>query len=579
MNDRREGDSIPTGQRLVRVDGDKGLSLGEKLAAQLHRLSYRTIFHRMRLKGRYPLKLVGVPRDPLPGDSQAGHALLSGRLTYAGHGAGTQTIRFGSPSHPLAWRIHALSFAWLRDLAQVTERPRAARIAEPLVQGFLSDFSEFHELAWRGDIMGMRLFYWTAYAPLILSSVDHVYRSAVLNAIARSARHLERSFDKIPDGLERIHAIGGVLTAGLLLPGGEARQAKAEAAIARALDNFLLPDGGVVSRAPYDMLELLEWLLMLQSVYAVRGLRPAERIANAIHRLVSAIKGATLGDGMLAAMHGGAIARADRVERAVTLAAIAASPLRNGINSGFQRLAYGKVVAVLDAGPPPAARESTTAHAGTLAFEMSDGPTRLIVNCGGGRGQPRQLPNELAALLRSTAAHSTLVLDNKNSTRIRDDGALGKGVEEVLMQRHEDNDGAWLDASHDGYVRRYGLRHQRRLFLAEDGRDLRGEDVLLPVRKGARKLIGGGKTVSFDVRFHLGLGVEATPTADGQGALLKLPEGTVWAFKSRGGQFAIDESLWIDADGRPRTISQLVISGEAPPGGAAINWSLKRAGK
>ncbi len=579
MNADREGDSIPAGQRLVRVDGDKGLSLGEKLAAQLHRLTYRTIFHRIRLKGRYPLKLIGVPRDPLPGDAQAGHALLSGRMIHAGHGAATQTIRFASTAHPMAWRVHALSFAWLRDLAQVTERPRAARLAEPLVKSFLADFSEFHELAWRGDILGQRLFYWTAYAPLILSSTDHVYRSAVLNAIARSARHLERSFDKIPDGIARIHAIGGVLTAGLLLPGGEARQAKAETAMARALDNFLLPDGGVVSRAPYDMLELLEWLLMLQAVYAVRGQRPAEPIATAIVRLVPALKGATLGDGMLAAMHGGAIGCADRIERAVTLAAIAARPLRNGINSGFQRLQGGKVAVVLDAGPPPAARESATAHAGTLAFEMSDGATRLIVNCGGGRGQPRPLPAELASLLRSTAAHSTLVLDNKNSTRIRDDGALGKGVEEVVIQRDQGKEGSWLDASHDGYVRRHGFQHRRRLFLAEDGRDLRGEDTLQPVRKGARKLLGGSKPVLFDVRFHLGHGVEATPTADGQGALLKLPDGAIWAFKSRGGHFSIDESLWIDPEGRPRTVSQLVISGEAPPGGAAVNWSLKRAGK
>ena len=59
--DEANGDTIPAGQRLVRVDGDKGLSLAEKLAAHFHRLSYRTVFHRMRLKGRFPLKLIPFP--------------------------------------------------------------------------------------------------------------------------------------------------------------------------------------------------------------------------------------------------------------------------------------------------------------------------------------------------------------------------------------------------------------------------------------------------------------------------------------------------------------------------------------
>lgn len=578
MSEGGSGDSIPSGQRLIRVDGDKGLSLAERIAARFHRLSYRSVFHKMRLKGRFPLKLLAVPRDPLPGDPQAGHALLTGKLQFQGHGQSLATLRFAAPHAPLAWREHALSFAWLRDLAEVSDRPRGARIAEPLVQSFLADFSEFHELAWRGDLLGQRLYYWTAYAPLILSSNDLVYRSAVLNAIARGARHLERTAEKLPAGLDRIHAVGGVLVAGLLLPGGEQRQHRAETALARALDLFLLSDGGVTSRAPFDMLQLLEWLLMLQAVYAARGQRESETISAAIVRLTPALRGVTLGDGLLASLHGGALANAERIDRALKQAAVPARPLRSGIASGFQRLAGGKTVVVVDAGPPPAARDSSSAHAGTLAFEMSDGATRVIVNCGGGRGQPRAVQGELAGLLRSTAAHSTLVLADTSSTRIRDDGALGKGVEEVIVERNETAEGSWLDARHDGYARRYGLLHQRRLFLSADGRDLRGEDVLLPARaRGPR--IGRAQPLRFDVRFHLAAGVEATPTADGQGALLKLPDGTVWQFKLRAAAFSVDESIWLDSEGRPRAVQQLVATGEAPAGGAAINWSIKRAGR
>src|SRR3546814_5961670 len=65
-------------------------------------------------------------------------------------------------------------------------------------------------------------------------------------------------------------------------------------------------------------------------------------------------------------------------------------------------------ILVCDVGPPPPARLSKFGHASTLAFELSDGPQRIIVNCGGHIGGTRRLPDELVGLMKSTAAHSTV---------------------------------------------------------------------------------------------------------------------------------------------------------------------------
>ncbi|TGI05779.1 heparinase II/III domain-containing protein, partial [Escherichia coli] len=77
------------------------------------------------------------------------------------------------------------------------------------------------------------------------------------------------------------------------------------------------------------------------------------------------------------------------------------------------------------------------------------------------------------------------------------------------------------------------------LVLTEDGRELRGDDVLLP--KGRRRPMG---PKPFAIRFHLGRGVEASPTADGMGAVLRVPGGAMWQFRTRGGSLAIDDTLW-----------------------------------
>ena len=202
---------------------------------------------------------------------------------------------------------------------------------------------------------------------------------------------------------------------------------------------------------------------------------------------------------------------------------------------------------------------------------MSDGPHRLILSCGGARHEGAYLPAALAQALRATAAHSTLIVNDANSTAILADGSLGRGVAEVAIDRQELEGGSRIEASHDGYVRRFGLLHRRQLALSVDGRQLTGEDMLLPA--GRRKA-----TPSFAIRFHLAPEVEVTLTADSLGALLRIDSGPLWQFRCKGAALTVEESLWVDATGRPRQTQQLVVTGESPAGGASVAWLLKRAG-
>lgn len=563
-------------RRLLREGGDRGLSLSERLGARVQRTLYATPLHRMRLRGRYPLKLQAVPRDPVPGDAQIGERIVAGRLIHAGHTAMTRTLTFDEPGHPAAWRDWANSWAWLRDLAvAVPDRAAAASVAEPLALRWLARFGEFDAVAWRADVTGQRLMFACAYAPLILSSADHVYRSTMLNALARWARHLDRAAFKLPDGMAKAAALAGLHAAGQLIPGGEARADAALKGLDTLLGTLVYPDGGMATRAAVDGLDLAELLLFTAAASSAVGVRPSPVFTEPLARLIPALKGMALGDGRIGAWQGGAVLDAGRLERVARLAAPQSGLARGGRWSGYHRMAAGKTVLVVDAGPPPVARVAAGGHASTLAFELSDGADRIVVNCGGERGLASPLPAELAAGLRTTAAHSTLVIADTNSTQIRPDGMLGRGVDEVVARRQESEEGQWLEASHDGYIRRFGMKVRRRLFVAPGGTDVRGEDGLEP----AGRTIGRRGNAHFDIRFHLGRGVEATPTADGLGALLKLPQGRVWAFKAVGGGVSIEPSLWIDEHGHIERTQQLVVSGQAVKSAASIAWSFKRAGK
>ena len=537
----------------------------------VRRLARGSLLSRLKGSGRQPLKLVAVPRDHVQGDRLRGEALLAGRFAVGSETFPLADLDFTQIGATGALAEQLQGFSWLRDLAAAASRERGAAFSEAIAGRWLLAHGTRVDDAWRPDLWGERILFWTAYAPYILSSRDGGYRSALLNTLARGARHLEAHADKAPPGLKRITAWIGVVTAGLVVQGGVPRVASGEAGLARALATAQFEDGGLVSRSPFEQAALVDRLGLLRAAYNAAKQDIPEGIEAASAAALAALHGVTMGDGALASWQGGNPGEAARLTALIEGCGLRARPLRQARGWGYQRMSALGTIVVLDAAPPPQPKMSASGAASTLAFEMSDGAQRLVVNCGGPAPLPSALPPSLSEALRSTAAHSTLTLDDTNSTAILADGSLGKGVTDVEIERSEDNDSSRISAAHDGYVRRFGLLHRRSLMLGNDGKELRGADQLMP--RGRRKV---KEAVPYAVRFHLARGVEATVTADGMGAILRSRGAPPWNFRCRGAMVTTEETLVVDGRGHPHQSTQLVIVGEMSGIGGEVAWQFRR---
>ena len=567
-------DSIEPGKRLIRLPADKGLSLGDRVANAITRLTWRTPLHAFRLKGRFPLKLLGVPVDPVPGDTRAGTAIRAGHFLLRGLKLPLDELDFAALDVAPTFADYLHSFAWLRDLAATGTRADGVPIAEAVVRHWLGTHGEtVSEPAWKADNTAWRILFWAAHAPLILSSSDLIYRSAVLNHLARAARHLDRVADKTRPGTGQMVAWVGIVAASLLMPGGEPRQIFGEAGLRKVLETSFYADGGNISRSPQAQLDAVMALAMLAKVYDMRRMEVPPFIQEVLARAVPALLGLLHSDGGMGSWQGSGATSAAHVQAIVAASGVRTRPLKQARDWGYQRLVANKVVLLADAAPPPIARVTEAGCASTLAFELSDGDERIVVNCGGAALTGATIPADLARGLRTTAAHSTLILADSNSTAILANGTLGKGVTEVELDRRETPQGSRVEMSHDGYARRHGLIHRRLLILSPNGRELRGEDMLLPAPRTRRK---GDK--GFALRFHLGRNISASLTADKLGALLRINGGPLWQFRTSEGALDVEQSLWVDGEGRPHPTEQLVVTGTAPAGGVSIGWIFKHIG-
>lgn len=540
--------------------------------AVVRKLARRPLLSRLFASGRQPLKLVAVPRDHVQGDRQRGEALLGGRFVLGNEVIGLNELDFAAlgVGNPAADSLQG--FSWLRDLSAAASREKGSRVAEALAGRWLLAHGTRVDDAWRPDLWGERILFWMAYAPYILSSRDSGYRSALLNTLVRGARHLDTNADKANPGLDRITAWAGLVAAGLLVQGGVPRVARGESGLARALSTAQFEDGGLISRTPAEQVLLVDRLALLRAAYFAAKQSLPETIEAAAAAALAALHGVTMGDGALSSWQGGNPGDPAKLHALVEGCGLRARPLRQARGWGYHRMSALGTVIVIDAAPPPPAKMAETGCASTLAFEMSDGAQRLVINCGGPGPLPTSLPPDLTEGLRTTAAHSTLIISDTNSTAILPDGSLGKGAEDVTVDRSEDNDCSRLEATHDGYVRGFGLTHKRSLMLGNDGKEIRGADQM--IQKGRRKI---RDAAPYAIRFHLAPGVEPTITADGMGAILRSSGAPPWNFRVRGANLSVEESLMIDGRGQAVPTTQLVIQGEVAAIGGEVAWQFRRS--
>lgn len=530
------------------------------------------LLRRLFGSGKQPLRLAAVPRDHVQGDRARGDQLLAGRFVRGADLLEFAELDFAEvgATTPLARDLQG--FSWLRDLGAAASRDKGARLAEAVAARWLRAHGGKVDAAWAPPLWGERLLFWIAYAPYLLSSGDAAYRAALLNTMARGARHLVATADQAQPGLPRITAWAGLTAATLLLQGQSGGVARAEAGLTRALATGQSDDGGLVSRSPGEQALLVDRLGLLHAAYHAAKQSMPEALDNAATAALAALHGVIMGDGALGSWQGGNPGETARIAALIEGCGLRARPLRQARGWGYHRLNALGTVVVMDAAPPPPTRMARIGSASTLAIELSDGPQRLVVNCGGPGLLPSGLAPELAQALRTTAAHSTLTLADTNSTAILPDGSLGAGVRHVAVDRREDDEFARLEANHDGYLRGFGLVHSRGVMLANDGKEVRGLDRLLP--KGRKKLREPARTT---LRFHLAPGVEAVATADGMGAILRSPGAPVWNFRCKGARLEVEESVWVDGSGRLAGCLQLAISGEVGHLGADIGWQFRRS--
>lgn len=519
-----------------------------------------------RQMARLPsLRMRGVPdapalpvRDPWPGDPNRGAALLKGELTLAGSTSTVQQAGFAVAAGSAALRAHAHGFTWLRDLRALGTD--AARLRARALVGEWIAAGGPDPVAARADVAGSRIAAWLGHYDFFAASADDAFRQRLMGRLAADARTLAAQLPTEELDGRALTALKGVFAASVALPEHAAFLGRALRVLPGELGRQVLADGSHCERSPAMLLAALQDLIEIRTLLQTGGAGVPTVLPQAIERMAAALRTLRHGDGGLALFNGSKESDPVLIDLVINQAGRTGRTPAGLSEGGFQRLQAGRTVLLVDGGAPAAPKLDRFAHAGTLSFEMSVGRDRMVVNVGAAPAAGE----EWRQATRATAAHSTLVLADTSSSELREHG-LGRRPETVEVQRQEANGAHWLEASHDGWRRPFGALHRRRLYLAESGEDVRGEDS-----------VEAASPQPYAVRFHLHPTVDASLQQDGEAVLLRLPGGSFWRLRAEGARMTLEESLYLGGP-EPRRAEQVVLTGYQD-GPQHVKWAITKVG-
>jgi len=234
---------------------------------------------------------------------------------------------------------------------------------------------------------------------------------------------------------------------------------------------------------------------------------------------------------------------------------------------GYVALNNKKTSLIMDVGSSPDKKFSSNYQAGALSFEIISSGKKLICNSGYFQNHHHQL-NELS---KSSAIHSSLILDNRSSCKFNksknESSKISHGLK--ILKKHivfEKN--YWkINAAHDGYLKQYGVIHERELEFYPEQIKFIGYDKIISKNSV--------KNLKFEIRFHLEPNIKIMKTQDNKSILIDLG-GEGWKFNSDNNNMNIDNGLYFGRKNSFVDNQNIVISGMTNDENQTIKWEITK---
>lgn len=508
--------------------------------------------------------------DPsIAADIANGHMVLGGRSLLC---ANRSPFHTASPGETFTRAL--FGFDWLAH-CEASENLAVRAHARRLVADFLDlPPASRPMIADHPAVMARRVIAWVTHSALLTEGQDIVWYDRLLDQLARDAARLAVYAARSDISVARLDAAIALTFHALSLDMGKRAIDRAERQLDLALATLIAPDGATLDRDCGTVAMMAADLVAMQALYRIRQSQAPSALGSTLADMIAFLRLLQHPDGGLVLMAGGTRIPRDLASEVIRSRRGQATLLTSAAETGFERLENAHAVLIADTGVPPRRSCSGSAGASALAFEFSSRADRILVSA----GMPPGANGDIAAIYRSAATHSTILMDGEGLADLRVVPDVLGGQETRLVPkpgvvaplRARSENGETLTLAHRGFLEPFGYTIERQLTLTDVLPGVMGRDRFQDLR-------GTGEARAVTMLFHLNPRIRPVRLSRADAIVLRLPDEKPghdqFLFEAPGLPLVLEEGRVFEP-GSNQTRSHVILIETTISGSADIVWRL-----
>ena len=454
------------------------------------------------------------------------------------------------------------NFFWLFTL----DLKSSNKITQLVISNWIDSNNKYNEKNWEIDVLSRRIIAWISNYKLTYEDSDDKYKKKFNEIIQKQTNHLKNEIDRSGNLDDKIIGCSAIILVGLCYRNKSKYLDFGLNLLKKIIKYSLDSDGFPRSRNIRQLNFYYKYFILIREWLKDSQTEIPEYIDESIYNFGSAYSliCENFKHGLL--FNGNNETKNDNFNNYLSRFGYKFKNDNQEIG-GYSIQKNKNILLVMDVGPSPEKKFSKDYQSGALSFEIISNENKVICNSGYFQN-PKHKLNELS---KSTAIHSTLIIDNNSSCKLakiaNNNSVIEKGLK-ILKKSSVFEKNYWnVTASHNGYFKKYGIIHERKIEFFPEKNKFIGIDIIINKKNY--------KSKNFEIRFHLHPYSKIMKTQDNKSVFIEVgKEG--WKFTCAGYNVNLETGLYFGKKGSYIENQNFFISGMTQKENQNIKWELTK---
>tara|TARA_S200000501_G_scaffold350580_1_gene367721 strand:+ start:373 stop:1983 length:1611 start_codon:yes stop_codon:yes gene_type:complete len=453
------------------------------------------------------------------------------------------------------------AFYWFFSL----DLKSSKQTTQTVLSNWINNNYKYNSKSWKFDLTAKRIIAWLSCHNLTYEESDQNYKKNFNNIIKKQTNHLVNEISRSDLIEDKIIGCASIILVGLCYQ-SEKNYLSFGTNILKKISKLTLDNYGFPKTRNIKQLILyLKYFILIREWFKESQVNIPEHIDETIFYLGQGYAFFEENYGSNFLFNGNNLSNNDEFNNYLKRLGYKFQN-ENYELGGYIKLRNKKISLTMDIGATPSLNYTKDYQSGALSFEITSNGQKLISNC----GYYKKRDNKLNHLSKSSAAQSTLVIDDRSSckfTKINKSWAVKKGLKIIKKSSVFEKNYWKIVASHDGYLKKYNTIHEREIEFYPEKMSFIGTDKIIKKKNN--------HNYKFDIRFHVEPNVKIMKTQDNKTVLIQLnDEG--WKFTCDNYDIDIDNGLYFGKKNSYSENQNIFISGISNNQTENITWKIKK---